>query len=99
MVRGWCTIFEGRIVAPRWILYFEGRIARREGYYLSRVVSCAATDAWTDMSPMGPGLRGQRVCIVKKDASRYLTLHLMALKILLLMNLNMCFADLVIVSL
>ena len=57
MVRGWCTIF-------------EGRIARRDGYYisrdvshaakvtiLSRVVSCAATDAWTDMSPMGPGLR------------------------------------------
>ena len=50
--------------------HFEGRIARRDGYYisrdvsrtakvtiLSRVVSCAATDAWTDMSPMGPGLR------------------------------------------
>ena len=56
MVRG-CTIF-------------EGRIARRDGYYisrdvsrtvkftiLSRVVLCAATDAWADMSPMGPGLR------------------------------------------
>jgi len=49
--------FRGSYRAPRWILYFEGRIARREGYYLSRVVSCAATDAWTDMSPMGPGLR------------------------------------------
>ena len=57
VVRGLCTIF-------------EGRIARRDGYYisrdvsraakvtiLSRVVSCAATDAWKDMSPMGPGLR------------------------------------------
>ena len=49
--------FRGSYRAPRWILYFERRIARREGYYLSRVVSCAATDAWTDMSPMGPGLR------------------------------------------
>ena len=51
------------------ILYFEGRIARRDGYYISRdvshtamvlvsrVVSCATTDAWTDMSPMGPRLR------------------------------------------
>ena len=62
--------------------YFEGRIACRDGYYisrdvsraamdtifretyrvprwllLSRVMSCAATDAWTDMSPMDPGLR------------------------------------------
>ena len=62
--------------------HFEGRIARRDGYYnsrdvsraatdtifrgtyraprwllLSRVVSRAAMDAWTDMSPMGPGLR------------------------------------------
>ena len=49
--------FRGSYRAPRWILYFEGRIARHEGYYLSRVVSCVATDAWTDMSPMGPGLR------------------------------------------
>ena len=49
--------FRGSYRAPRWILYFEGRIVRREGYYLSRVVSCAATDAWTDMSPMGPRLR------------------------------------------
>ena len=91
--------------------HFEDHIACREGtivsgtyrvmrwLLLSRVVSCASTDAWTNIVPMGPGLRGQRVCIVKKDASRYLTLHLMALKILLLMNLNMCFADLVIVSL
>ena len=38
------TIFRGTYRALRWLL-------------LSRVVSCAATDAWTDMSPMGPGLR------------------------------------------
>ena len=90
--------FEGRI-ARRWILYFEGRIARREGYYLSRVVSCAATDAWTDMSPMGPGLRDSgcvslgKTCITIFDIASHGIAHL------LLMNLNMCFADLVIVSL
>ena len=59
--------------------YFEGRIARRDGYYisrdvsrtakvtiLSRVVSCAATDAWTDMSPMGPGLRDSGCVSLRK---------------------------------
>ena len=65
--------------------HFEGRIARRDGYYISRdvsraamvtilkVVSCAATHAWTDMSPMGPGLRDSgcvslgQTCIVILD--------------------------------
>ena len=78
--------------------HFEGRIARRDGYYisrdvsraaidtifrgtyraprwllLSRVVSRAATDAWTDMSPMGPGLRDSmcvslgKTCIIILD--------------------------------
>ena len=63
--------------------HFEGRIARRDGYYISRDVSRAAkvtiiegrvvraTDAWTDMSPMGPGLRDE-VCIVKKDMHHYI---------------------------
>uniref|UniRef100_M1DX42 Uncharacterized protein n=1 Tax=Solanum tuberosum TaxID=4113 RepID=M1DX42_SOLTU len=37
--------------------HFEGRITRRDGYYISRDVSRAAMDAWTDMSPMGPRLR------------------------------------------
>ena len=60
-------------IKKEWVLkrmyHFEGRIARRDGYYISRdvsraamvtisrVVSCAATDTWTDMSTMGPGLR------------------------------------------
>ena len=60
-------------IEKEWVLkrmyHFEGRIARRDGYYILRDVShaamvtiiegrvCAATDAWTDMSPMGPGLR------------------------------------------
>ena len=37
-------IFRGTYRAPRRLL-------------LLRVLSCAATDAWTDMSPMDPGLR------------------------------------------
>ena len=44
VVRGWCTIF-------------EGRITRRDGYYISSDVSRAAIDALKDMSPMGPRLR------------------------------------------
>ena len=74
--------FRGSYRAPRWILYFEGRIARREGYYLSRVVSCAATDAWTDMSPMGPGLRDSgcvslgKTCITIFDIASHDIAHL-----------------------
>ena len=98
-----------------WVLkrmyHFEGRIVRRDWYYLSRDVSRAAMvtiiegcvvhrdRCMNTYVPHGSQTERQRVCIVKKDASRYLTLHLMALHILLLMNLNMCFADLVIVSL
>ena len=83
--------------------HFEGRIARRDGYYisrdvsrtamdtifrgkyrapqwllLSRVVSCAATDAWTDMSPMGPGLRDSgcvslgQTCIIILDIALHI---------------------------
>uniref|UniRef100_M1B3V9 Uncharacterized protein n=1 Tax=Solanum tuberosum TaxID=4113 RepID=M1B3V9_SOLTU len=51
--------FEGRI-ARRDGYYISrdvSRVACRDGYYISRDVSCAAMDAWTDMSPMGPGLR------------------------------------------
>ena len=73
--------------------YFEGRIARRDGYYisrdyraprrllLSRVVSCAATDAWTDMSPMGPGLRDSgcvslgKTCITILDIASHGITH------------------------
>ena len=64
-----------------WVLkrmyHFEGRIARRDGYYISRDVSRAvkvtiiegrvvATDAWTDMSPMGPGLRDSGCVSLRK---------------------------------
>ena len=74
--------FRGSYRAPRWILYFEGRIVRCEGYYLSRVVSCAAKDAWTDMSPMGPGLRDSgcvslgKTCITILDIASHGITHL-----------------------
>ena len=86
--------------------HFEGRIARRDGYYisrdvsraamdtifrgtyhalrwllLSRVVSCAATDARTDMSPMGPGLRDSgcvslgQACIIILDIAFHYIAH------------------------
>ena len=84
-------------IEKEWVLkrmyHFEGRIARRDGYYisrdvshavmvlLSRVVSCAATDAWTDMSPMGPGLRDSgcvslgQTCIIILDIAFYCIAH------------------------
>ena len=73
--------------------HFEGRIAHRDGYYISkdesraamvtisRVVSCAATDAWTDMSPMGPGLRDSgcvslgQTCIIILDIAFHCITH------------------------
>ena len=95
------------------IYHFEGRIASRDGYYisrdvshaamdtifrgtyrtprwllLSRVMSCAATDAWTDMSPMGPGLRDSgcvslgQTCIIILD---------IALHILIISELDIVF--------
>ena len=59
------TIFRGTYRAPRWLL-------------LSRVVSCAATDAWTDMSLMGPGLRDSgcvslgQTCIIILDIALHI---------------------------
>ena len=60
-------------IEKEWVLkrmyHFEGHIARRDGYYISRDVSRAVMvtiiegrvmrrdSAWTDMSPMGPELR------------------------------------------
>ena len=60
------TIFRETYHAPWWLL-------------LSRVVSCAATDAWTNMSSMGPGLRdsgcvslGQTCIIILYIAFHYI---------------------------
>ena len=54
--------FRGSHRMPRWILYFEGRIPCRNLLLFSRVVSCISTNAWTDLSLMGPGLR-DNVCV------------------------------------
>ena len=55
MVRG-CTI--SRVVSRAAMdIIFRGTYRALRVLLLSRVVSCAATDAWTDMSPVGPELR------------------------------------------
>ena len=95
-------------IEKEWVLkkmyHFEGRIARRDGYYISRDVSHAAMvtiikgrivhrDRCMDRYvPHGSRTERQRVCIVREDM--HLELH-----ILLLLNLNTWFADLVSVSL
>ena len=62
------TIFQGTHLTPRWLL-------------LSRVLSCAATDAWIDMSPMGPGLRDSgcvslgQTCIIILDIAFHCITH------------------------
>ena len=90
--------FRGSYRAPRWILYFKGRITRREGYYLSRVVSCAATDAWTDMSPMGPGLRDSgcvslgQTCIIIFDIALHI-LTIIELDIVICWSFNCLFVE------
>ena len=68
------------MVVVRGCTIFEGRIARRDGYYISRDV--CATDAWTDMSPMGPGLRDSgcvslgKTCITIFDIASHGITHL-----------------------
>ena len=63
--------FRGTYRAPRWLL-------------LSRVVSCAATDAWTDMSPMGPELRDSgcvslgQTCIIILDIAFHCIGHIIS---------------------
>ena len=98
MIRG-CTI--SRVVSrAAKDMIFQGPYRAPGRLLLSRVVSCAAADAWTNMSSMGPRLRDNecvslgKTCITVLDiASHGIT------QFLLLINLNTCFADLVSVSL
>ena len=61
-------IFRGTYRAPRWLL-------------LSRVVSCAVTDAWTNMYPVDPGLRDngcvslRKTCITMFDIASHGIAH------------------------
>ena len=89
--------------------HFEGRIARRDGYYISRDVSRAAMvtiiegrvvrrDKCMDRYvPHGSPTERQRVCITRSDMHHY-TSHCIPLHCtyLSLVNLILCFADLVI---
>jgi len=88
--------------------HFEGRVARRDGYYISRDVSRAAMvtiiegriarrDGCMDRYvPHGSRTERQRVCIIRSDMHHY-TWHCISLHctFLLLMNLILCVADLV----
>ena len=62
------TIFRRTYRAPWWLL-------------LSRVVSCTGKDEWTDMSPMGPGLRDSgcvslgQTCIIILDIAFHYIAH------------------------
>ena len=94
--------------APRWIQYFEGRIACRDGYYISRDVSRAAMvtiiegriarrDGCMDRYvPHGSRTERHQVCIIRSDMHHY-TWHCIWLHctFLLLMNLILCVADIV----
>ena len=64
MVTG-CTI--SRVVSRAAMdITFRGTYRASRRFLLSRVVSCAATDTWTDMSPMGPGLRDSGCVSLRK---------------------------------
>ena len=100
--------FRGTYRVPRWILYFEGRITRRDGYYLSRNVSrtvmvtiiedcIARCDRCMDIYvPHGSWTERQPVCIIRSDMHHY-TWHWISLHCtsLLLVNMILCVADLV----
>ena len=62
--------FRGTYRAPRWILYFEGRIALRDGFYIEgRLVS---RDRYMDkFFPHGSRTERQRVCITSSDMHHY----------------------------
>ena len=88
--------------------HFEGRVAHRDGYYISRDVSRAAMvtiiegriarrDGCMDRYvPHGSRTERQRVCIIRSDMHHY-TWHCISLHCtsLLLVNLILCVADLV----
>ena len=105
------VVLSGMCIEKEWVLkrmyHFEGRIACRDGYYISRVVSRATMvtiiegrvvrrDRCIDRYVLhGSQTERQRVCIVMKDMHHYIWHCISWHCTLLLMNLNMCFADLV----
>ena len=100
-------------IEKEWVLkrmyHFEGRIARRDGYYISRDVSRVAMVTIIEgrvvrrdrctcrYVPHGSRTERQQVCITRSDMHHY-TWHCIPLHCtyLSLVNLILCFADLVI---
>ena len=66
----------------------EERFARRDGYYIMRVVSHAAMDAWTDLSPMDLELRDNR-CVSLGQTS--ITTLNIALHVFIIGELNLVY--------
>ena len=97
VVRG-CSISRVVSRAVMDILFWGTHHAPRM-LVLSRVVSCAAIDAWTDISPMGPWMRDSGCVSLRKTCITIFDIASHGITHLLLMNLNTCFADLVSVSL
>ena len=89
--------------------HFEGRIARRDRYYISRYISCTVMVTIIECHVMrcnrcmdryvshGSRTERQQVCITRSDMHHY-TWHCIPLHCtyLSLVNLILCFADLVI---
>ena len=77
--------FRGTYRAPRWILYFEGRIALRDGYYYRGSCRTPRQMHGQICPPMGPGLSYSgclslvQTCIIILD---------IALHILIITELN-----------
>ena len=92
--------FRGLYHTPRWILYFEGRIACRDGYYYQG--SCRAPRQMHGqyMSPMGPRMRDSGCVSLGKTCITVLDICIpLYWTYLSLINLILCFADLVSVPL
>ena len=88
--------FRGTYRASWWILYFEGRIACRDGYYIEgRVVR--RDRCMNRYVPHGSQTERQRVGITRSDMHHY-TWHCIPLHCtyLSLVNLILCFVDLLI---
>ena len=64
------TIFRGTYRALRWILYFEGRITHRIGYYYR---GSYHTSRWMhrQICLCGSRTKRQRVCITRSDMHHY----------------------------
>ena len=77
-------------------IIFWGTYRALRKLLLLMVVSCVTTDAWTDMSPMGPGLRDsgcvslRKTCITIFDIASHLHCTFYYWRVLLILWLFLC---------